>query len=126
MRTSVSLPEELASYVEEHAASAGENNAEAIRETIRRAKRLDEKNTELFEQVEGHKRTLRKLRNEIDDLETDVERLQNEKQQILEQREEHSELVRAVERERTLQERKAQAGLATRAKWAIFGMDDEE
>jgi len=126
MRTSVSLPDELASYVEEHAASAGENNAEAIRETIRRAKRLDEKNTELFEQVEGHKRTLRKLRNEIDDLETDVERLQNEKQQILEQREQHTELVRAVEREKTLQERKAQAGLATRAKWAIFGMDDED
>ena len=37
-----------------------------------------------------------------------------------------NELVAAVEREQTLSEKKAKAGIVTRAKWWLVGMDDEE
>lgn len=36
-----------------------------------------------------------------------------------------NELVRAVEREQTLAERRAKAGLGTKLKWAVFGMDED-
>lgn len=44
----------------------------------------------------------------------------------LEQREEHTELVRAVESERSLAERKARAGLLAKAKWMFFAMSDDK
>jgi hypothetical protein len=59
-------------------------------------------------------------------LETDLERARREKRQILDQREEHTELVRAVGEERSLAERQAAAGVATRAKWWLFGMGDND
>jgi TolA-binding protein len=72
---------------------------------------------------------LRSVREEyeeqIEDLEREVERLNRERRQILEQREEHNELVSAVERDQSLAERKAGAGLGTRLKWWMFGMSDE-
>jgi chromosome segregation ATPase len=133
MRTSVSLNDELSSYVEETAPSAGENNAEAIREVVRHARQLEADVEELEATVAEREETiaalgveLEELEEEIAELETDVERLQNEKQQILQQREEHKELVRQVERERSLAERKAEAGLGQRLKWAMFGMGDDE
>lgn len=126
MRTSVSLNDELTSYIEETASSAGENNAEAIREVVRHARQLEADVDDLEAVVAEREARIEALEAEVAELETDVERLQNEKRQILQQREEHTELVRAVERERSIQERKAQAGLGQRAKWAIFGMDDEE
>jgi hypothetical protein len=52
--------------------------------------------------------------------------VKREKRQVLQQREEHTDLVKAVERERTIQERKAEAGIVTRAKWLITGMPNEE
>jgi chromosome segregation ATPase len=119
MRTSVSLPEELASYVGEVSSQVGENDAQAIRDTIRHARQLEER-------VDDLEATVSEQRERIDGLETDVDRLQREKQQILDQREEHTELVRAVESQQSLEERRAQAGLATRAKWWLFGMDDDE
>jgi chromosome segregation ATPase len=66
------------------------------------------------------------LEAELDDLERENERLQREKRQILEQREENTELVKAVKEERTLAKRKAEAGLWTKTKWALFGMKDKE
>jgi len=108
MRTTVTLDDELAAHVDAVRAQADDSNAEAVRECVRRSQRLDE------------------CRDRVAELETEVERLQNEKRLILEQREEHTELVRAVEEERTLEQRRAEAGLATRVKWAIFGMDGDE
>jgi len=55
-----------------------------------------------------------------------VERLEREKRLILEQREEHAQLVAAVEDQRTLEQQRAQAGLATRAKWWLFGRDADD
>ncbi len=60
--------------------------------------------------------TISEICTHISELELDVERLQNENQQILEQRQEHDELVRAVDQQQTLAERRAGAGVATRAK----------
>lgn len=126
MRTSVSLNDELTSYIEETASSAGENNAEAVREVVRHAKDLEKRVADLEATLDERDEEIATLEQRIEELEIERERLQNEKRQILKQREEHTELVRQVERERTLAERKAQAGLGQRIKWAVFGMDDEE
>jgi TolA-binding protein len=68
---------------------------------------------------------LDECRERVADLEQEVERLEREKRLILEQHEEHSQLVRAVEQERTLEQELAEAGLATRAKWWLFGRSED-
>jgi len=108
MRTTVTLDDDLAAHVDAVRPQPDDPDAEAVRECIRRSQRLAE------------------CRDRVAEVETEVERLQNEKRLVLEQREEHTELVRAVERERSIQERKAQAGLGQRLKWAIFGMPDND
>jgi predicted transcriptional regulator len=115
MRTSVSLNDELTSYVDEIASSAGENNAEAIRETIRHAKEQGNQ----IETLEGEKK---RLSNRVDELETELERVKNEKRLMLEDRDEKQELVRYVEQERSAEQRWREAGLTTRLKWRVFGM----
>lgn len=119
MRTSVSLSDELSSYVDETASSAGENNAEAIRETIRHARRLEERVDDLETTVADQEETIERL-------EATVDRLQTEKRQILDQRVEHQELVRAVEQQQSLKEKRAKAGIFTRAKWWLTGMDEDD
>lgn len=64
--------------------------------------------------------------SEVERLRTEVERLRREKRLILEHREENTELVNAVKEERSLAKRKAEAGLWTKTKWALFGMDSKE
>jgi len=108
MRVTVRLNDALASHVDAVRQDSETSDAEAVREAIRRSQKLAE------------------CRERVDELETELERLRNEKRLVLEQREEHTELVRAVERERSIQERKAQAGLGQRLKWAIFGMGDND
>lgn len=66
----------------------------------------------------------KQVETRIEDLERDVARLQNEKQVLLEQREEHTELVEYVENERQAEQRWREAGLLTRTKWKLFGMSD--
>lgn len=119
MRTSVSLNDELAAYVDEVSSSAGENDAEAIRQTIRHARDLQASVDDL-ETENGH------LRSRVEELETHLERLQNEKRLILQDREENQALVRYVEDERSAQERWRQAGFGTKLKWRLFGMPNEE
>jgi metal-responsive CopG/Arc/MetJ family transcriptional regulator len=130
MRTTVSLDDDLAAYVDEQFASEDESDAQAIREAVRHAHQQDQRVTKLQEQVEqlqAEKEAEReRLRGEIDELHTDVERLQNEKRLILKEREEKQELVEYVEEERSVEERRRKAGLRTRAKWWLFGMDDDE
>jgi len=115
MRTSVSLPDELASYVGEVASSAGENNAEAIREALRHARHQEEHIGDLEAEQE-------RLQDRIDELETELDRVKNEKQLLLEEREEKNELVKYVEQERTVEQRWREATLTTRLKWRVFGM----
>ncbi len=56
---------------------------------------------------------------EAEELQKEVDRLQRERRQLLEQREENKELVRYVEGEQQWRE----ASLTTRLRWWIKGMD---
>jgi len=105
MRTTVTVSDdELVAHVDARDAST---DAGRVRACIERSQELDA------------------CRERVGDLEQEVERLEREKRLILEQREEHSQLVRAVEEQRTLERERAQAGLATRAKWWLFGRDED-
>ena len=63
---------------------------------------------------------------QIEELEREIERTHREKRLVLEQREEHTELVNTVKEEQSLAKRKAEAGLWTKTKWALFGMNTDE
>jgi predicted nucleic acid-binding Zn-ribbon protein len=119
MRTSVSLDDELASYVDETSSSAGENNAEAIRETLRHARDQADRVDDLEAETD-------RLQERVDELETELDRVKNEKRLLLEEREEKKELVRYAEDQRTRAERKDSAPIWTRAKWKVLGMPSDE
>jgi predicted nucleic acid-binding Zn-ribbon protein len=119
MRTSVSLDDELASYVDETSSSAGENNAEAIRETLRHARDQADRVDDLEAETD-------RLQERVDELEAELDRVKNEKRLLLEEREEKKELVRYAEDQRTRAERKDSAPIWTRAKWKVFGMPSDE
>lgn len=115
MRTSVSLNDDLASYVRDVATSAGENNAEAIRDTLRHGRRQATRVEELTAERE-------ELQNQIEELEAELERVNAEKQELLTQREETDKLLAYVEQEREAEQLRRQAGLLTRTKWRVLGM----
>jgi metal-responsive CopG/Arc/MetJ family transcriptional regulator len=60
---------------------------------------------------------------EYDDVVQERDRLDRQLKQLIEQRETSDEIVEYVEVEKTLQERRARAGLVTRARWWLVGMD---
>lgn len=104
VRTTVAVTDDA--LIEHVEARDAQTDAGRVRACIERSQELDA------------------CRERVADLETKVERLEREKRLILEQRDEHSQLVRAVEDQRTLEQERAQAGLATRAKWWLFGRDE--
>lgn len=66
------------------------------------------------------------LRTRCEELETELERVRNEKRLLLEERDEKAELVKYVEQERDLQERRQERRSAPawkRARWWLFGRD---
>lgn len=63
--------------------------------------------------------------DEVEELQQTIERLENEKRLILEHREEHTDLVEAVQRDKTITEQKAHAGVLTRLRWWATGMPDK-
>jgi len=104
MRTTVTVSDEdLVAHVD---ARAAQTDAGRVRACIARSQELDA------------------CRERVADLEQEVERLERERRLLLEQREEHAQLVRAVEQRRTLEQARAQAGLATRVRWWLFGRDE--
>ncbi|ERH05349.1 MAG: hypothetical protein J07HN4v3_00946 [Halonotius sp. J07HN4] len=115
MGISVSLDTELASYVREVTAEAGENNAEAIRNALRHGSNQADRVASLEAEAE-------QLRDRVAELEAERDRLQSEKQQLLEQHEQTTELVEYVEQERAVERQWREAGLATRVKWRVLGM----
>ncbi|WP_254547486.1 ribbon-helix-helix domain-containing protein [Halomarina pelagica] len=100
----VRLPERTLAEVDREAAKAGASRSEYIREVL--ASRDDSPEHE--QEVEG--------------LRTEVDRLRRQLAAANSRIDASNELVRAVEREQSLAERKAQAGLVTRAKWWLTGM----
>jgi metal-responsive CopG/Arc/MetJ family transcriptional regulator len=120
-KISFRIPDEVIEDIEAYEDEKDLSRSEACRELISSA--LED---ERGQSADDRLRSVREqYEDQIDDLERDIERLNRERRQILEQREEHDELVRAVEREQSLAERKAEAGLGTRLKWWAFGMSDE-
>jgi Arc/MetJ-type ribon-helix-helix transcriptional regulator len=97
-RVTVSVSEEDKQYLKEKSGDSGEY--ESMSAVMRDC-------------ISAHKR--------VDELETEVERLQNEKQTLIQDRQERSQLVEYVEEEQTYR----QASLPTRAKWWLFGKPDE-
>lgn len=99
--TTVTLRESDLSLLDELSGDSGgyESRSEAVRAII-----------------DGH--------SEVNELQTQVERLQREKRMILEQREENQELVSYVQREKAMQERReerTQANVIRRAWWWVAG-----
>jgi metal-responsive CopG/Arc/MetJ family transcriptional regulator len=104
----IRLPEEEIESLDEEAEEADVSRSEYVRDVIRSRKEHEE------------------LRNEVDELREEVERQKRERRQLLEQRDEHQELVAVVQEEKSIEERWRQADLMTRARWKIFGMPSEE
>ena len=123
-RLSVTLDDGRDAYLTDLAADDGpyDSKAEAVREIIANHQTSttggDSAVNELEAQIED-------LEAELAGLERENERLHRERRQILEPREEHTVLVRTVERDQTLQERRAQASIFRKVKWAITGMPSE-
>ncbi len=82
----------------------------------------------LFDEYEQLQAEYEELNTTCEELETELERARRERRQLLEQREEHQELARYVQDERTAEQRWRQASLATRIRWRLTGMpsDDED
>ena len=78
---------------------------------------------EEYEELQGR---YEELHTEYEQLETEVERQRNRNQLILEQREEHTELVEYVQEERSAEQRWREAGIGQRLKWRVFGMDTDD
>ncbi|WP_122089909.1 ribbon-helix-helix protein, CopG family [Halalkalicoccus subterraneus] len=109
-RVSVKLDEDMVEQLDSLADDQSVTRSDIIRDTLD-----DGLNTD--DDVE-----IQRLQERIADLETENKRLRREKRLVLEQREEHTELVNAVKEEQSLAKRKAEAGLWTKTKWALFGI----
>ena len=97
-RLTVTITEEQEELLEELSSDSGEyeSKSEAVRNLIQRGERVDE-------------------------LEQKVERLEREKRMLVEQREEHTELVEYVDEERSWRS----APLTKRVRWWLFGKGDD-
>jgi metal-responsive CopG/Arc/MetJ family transcriptional regulator len=102
------IPEDTLESLESEAEEHGVSRSEYVRDVL--------------ETRNEHAENADELRTEIDELETALERLQNEKRMLLEQRDEHSQLVRYVESEQSYRE----ASLPQRLKWWVFGRERAE
>jgi TolA-binding protein len=109
------VPEDTLAALDDEADEHGVSRSEYIRDVL--------------ESRHEHAENTDELREQIDDLETELERVRNEKRLILEEREEKTELARFAEQERTARERREQRREAPawrRAKWWVFGAPDDE
>ena len=104
----IRLEESTIESIDDEANEHGRSRSEHIREIIRTRNEHEE------------------LKAEHERLQQQVDRLQREKRMILERDTETTDLVAEVRKDRTLAERKARAGLLKKAKWALFGMGDDE
>lgn len=64
--------------------------------------------------------------DERDDLEARLEDLRRQLAEVRSREDDVDEIVRYVEHERSIQERKARAGIVTRAKWFLTGMEGQD
>lgn len=102
----VRLPEEMIDDLEAEAEAEGVSRSEYIRDV------LDSRDDGAEDRVA--------------ELEEEVERLKREKRLVLKEREEKRELAKFAEDQRTAEQRRREAGLATRARWFLFGEDRDD
>ena len=112
-RVTVSLEEEHVETIDDFQEA---NDLDSTSEAVRR----------LLDAYEDLQTDYEDLHTDYEELQTEVERVKNEKRLILEEREEKNELVEYVEEERTVEQRWREAGLATRLRWKVFGMDSTD
>ncbi len=113
----VRLDEELIDELELEADEHGVSRSEYIRNTLVTRDEHDDTRDEYEQEITD-------LKERINELETENERMRNEKRLILEQREENTELVEYVQEERELQQRREErldAPVWRRAKWWLVG-----
>lgn len=101
------VPEDVLDEIEAEAEADGVTRSERIRDILRTRS----------EHAEHEER--------IDELETTLERLKREKRMVLEQAEEHGELVEYVEQERQIQRKRFEASLSDRIRYFIWGYDGD-
>lgn len=107
-RLTIRIPEDVLEEIEARASADDVSQSEAARQLLRRG-------------------------SEYDDLKRENERLRDQLAATNRRIDEHQELVEYVEEERSVQrqreereQRRAQAGVLTRAKWWITGMPADE
>ena len=115
MRTTVALDDALAAHVDAQRPSADASDAEAVRECVRRSKRLEEAEADIAD-LEGE---LQSKDARIDDLQRQLAAT-NQRIDVT------NELVAEVRSDVSTRERKAKAGIGARAKWFLFGMPDTD
>lgn len=115
LRLSDEFLSELESEADEHDVSRSEH----IRDTL--ASRHEH-----GENTDESQRVRAEYEAQINDLETKVERLNRERRQLLELRDENQSLVAAREREVSMDERWRRASMLTRWRWRVTGMPDDE
>lgn len=138
------MPEEMIEALDEEAKRSDSTRAEIIRDAVEHRHvtpevqdRYDSLREE-YDELQAEYDTLRKEYESVeaeyearieeiqDEYETEIERLNRERRQLLEQREEHTDLVTVVERQQSLQEQRAQASIFKRMKWSITGMPSSD
>ena len=125
-KISISLRDEQLQHVGEREENENETRSEAVRTLVDRGMNAAEHEEKLRGRMEELER---KKDEEIEELRTEIDRLQRERRQILEQREENQELVRFAEEQRSLvseQRDRRNAPVWRRAKWWVLGRGQEQ
>jgi len=81
---------------------------------------------DVLESRHEHTENTDELRERVDELETELERVREEKRLILQEREEKKELARYAETEREREQQRREAPAWRRAKWWLVGAPSEE
>jgi TolA-binding protein len=132
-RFSVTFDDEDDAYLADLAADEApyDSKAEAVRAIVSEHRTGSTDEPEMIRQE--YERKLTKLETakneEIEELEQEIARLNRERRQLLEQREENNELVRYAQSEREAAERREkrrQANVVRRAWWYLAGTPEDE
>lgn len=113
-RITPQVREEHIEYIEEVKSETDGNISDA--EAIRRI---------FDEAIQGGSR-VEQLESDLNQSEARIEELRSKLVATTEKVDASNELVRVVEEEQSLQKKRAQAGLWTKTKWALFGMSEDE
>lgn len=113
-RITPQIREEHVEYIEEIQSKANGDISDA--EAVRR----------IFDEAIQYESQVEQLESDLHQSEARIEELRSKLVVTTEKVDASNELVRVIEEEQSLQKKRAQAGLWTKAKWALFGMAEDE